>query len=330
MHPETKRVGLSSIAKKFLPALFYILLILFLIFYLEGIDFSKFKSAHFEWSFAIAALVTGLVERYWQVFIWLTLLKGLGATGLRGSAGQLTYVYAKSWMGRYIPGTAPWILGKIYFASKHGISKNKLAVSSLLEGALQIAVVMAVAFVLLIFNTRLNVISTEFKIVMAVILACCIISILPPVFNRLISLAYKLLRHKNLEREHLANSKMIAKGTVLYAAAALLSGVSFFLVAKAIDPHLNLHNFAFVMGAGDLAAAVGMLAIFAPSGIGVREGVQLILLSAIMSKEFAILVTVTTRLWGVVLDFIFFGLSKYIQTVSTNQWDGKVRNQGDN
>ena len=63
------------------------------------------------------------------------------------------------------------------------------------------------------------------------------------------------------------------------------------------------------MGASSLAGAVSMLAIFAPSGIGVREGIQLALLSIIMPTEYALVITVFTRLWGVAMDFIFLGTS---------------------
>lgn len=55
-----------------------------------------------------------------------------------------------------------------------------------------------------------------------------------------------------------------------------------------------------------------MLAIFAPSGIGVREGIQLVLFSLIMPKELALAVTIITRLWSVGMDFVFFGLSRLI------------------
>lgn len=304
----------TNFMKKAVPLGFYALLIVFLFFYLKSIDFDKFSHTHFAWGYVAVASVIALVSRYWQVFIWFVLLRSLGAKDLHKSISQLTYVYAKSWLGRYIPGTAPWILGKIYFASQHGISKNKLAVSSLLEGGLQIAVVMAVAFLMLIFDSRLDVIDIKLKLLMAGILAVCAIAMLPPVFNRLISFAYKLLRRKTLEREHLASGATITKGASLYTVGALLSGLSLFFIAKAVYPGLSYHNLFFVMGAGNLAAAASMLAVFAPSGLGVREGIQLVLLSLIMPKEFALLVTVLTRLWSVVIDFLFFGLSKSVAT----------------
>jgi uncharacterized membrane protein YbhN (UPF0104 family) len=288
------------------------LLILFLFLYLQSIDFDKFKHAQFVWGYIGIATALGLTARYWQVLIWFVLLTGLGATNLTKHSTQLIYVYAKSWLGRYIPGTAPWILGKIYFASKHGIPKQKLAVSSLLEGGLQITVTMAVAAVMLLLDSRLDVISGQNKLLIGLILLGCIITMLPPVFNKLISWAYRLLRRQNLPREHLATNQTVGNGVLLYTIGALINGLSLFFIAKAVDPSLSYHNVWFVMAAGNLSAAASMLAIFAPSGLGVREGIQLVLLSVIMPTELALLVTVVTRLWSVLLDFIFFGLSRLL------------------
>jgi uncharacterized membrane protein YbhN (UPF0104 family) len=303
-HPAIKA------AIKIIPYIFYALLLVFLVLYIKNIDFSKFQSVHIDWRFVIIASVFGLAMRFWQIFIWFTLLKNLGAKDLKKSTRQLAYVYAKSWLGRYIPGTAPWILGKIYFASKHGIAKSKLAVSSLLEGALQVSVVMAVAFAILLFDTRLDIISGIVKLLMVGVLIICIVSIWPPVFNRLISLAYRLLRKKEIDPDDLASNKTIFQGASLYIIGALLSGTALFFIAKAVYPALGYENTLYVIGVSNLAGALGMLAIFAPSGIGVREGILLTLLSVVMPPEFALLVTVVSRLWDVAMDGIFFGSTK--------------------
>ena len=305
-----KNHPIVKVVVKAIPYVFYALLIVFLILYIKHIDFSKFNSVHIDWRFVVIASAFGLGMRFWQIFIWFTLLRNLGAKDLKKSTRQLAHVYAKSWLGRYIPGTAPWILGKIYFASKHGISKSKLAVSSLLEGALQVSVVMAVAFAVLLFDSRLNIVSGTLKLLMAGILAACIVAIFPPVFNRLISLAYKLLRKKKIDAEDLASNKTIIQGALLYVIGALLSGTALFFIAKAVYPPLGYDNLLYVLGVSNLAGALGMLAIFAPSGIGVREGLLLALLSVVMPAEYALLVTITSRIWDVAMDGIFFGSTR--------------------
>jgi uncharacterized membrane protein YbhN (UPF0104 family) len=290
-------------------ALVYVLLVGFLAWTIYGINWSALSKVTFNVGFLALALVVGLGFRYWQTFIWITVLRGLGAKNVRMNA-ELIYVYAKSWLGRYIPGTAPWILGKIFFASKHGVSKTKLAVGSLLEAAIQIAVLLSTSSILLFLDPRLNIPSVEFlKPIMVAVVVASAIGLLPPVFNRLMALAFRILRRPTLERENYASWRTILTATGQYVIGAFLSGASLFYIAAAIYPQLGYGNFFFVVAAGNLAGAVSMLIIFIPSGIGVREGVQLALLRVIMPGAIATAAVVLTRVWTILMDLLFFGIS---------------------
>ncbi|HSX42966.1 MAG TPA: lysylphosphatidylglycerol synthase domain-containing protein [Candidatus Saccharimonadales bacterium] len=302
---------LRRLAGKSIAPIFYALLVLFLALYLHSIDFAKLRHLDLNWWYLVLASVLALITRYMGTYIWFVILRTLGARDLHLQK-QLIYVYAKAWMGRYIPGTAPWILGKIYFASQHGISKQKLGVSSLLEGGLQIVTMLVFALALLVFDKRLDVLSVSFKALMIGVAVAGIIILIPAIFNRLITLAYKLLRHKELPAEHLATPRTILSGSSLYLVTAVVNGLSLFFIAKGVDPGLSYGNIAFAMGAASLAGAASMLALFAPSGLGVREGIQLVLFALIMPKELALAVTVITRLWSVGVDVLFFALSKLI------------------
>lgn len=305
----TKKI--KSIVLTSFPFIFYGLLLLFLYFYVRSLDFTKLAEIEMNWWYIALATLFGLAFRYWGTFIWFVLLRGLGATEIKDTV-QLIYVYAKSWLGRYIPGTAPWILGKIYFASKYGISKNKLAVSSLLEGALQIVVLLGLSFAMLIFDTRLDVIEPVYKVLMLGVLVLCFVALTPAVFNRITSIGYRLIRKKEFDREHWVNGKTVAIGAGLYVVGATLSGLSFFFIAKALYPELGYQELFYIIGATNLASAVSMLIIFAPSGIGVREGIMLLLLSVVMPAEIALLITIVMRVWSIAVDFLFFGLSKLL------------------
>ena len=303
--------NLKPVLKRLIPIVFYLLLVVFLALYLQSIDYSKLADAKFHAGYFIAATALALGFRYWGGYIWTVLLRSLGAANVRMSR-ILIYIYAKSWLGRYIPGTAPWILGKIYFAAEQGISKNKLAVSSMLEGALQIIVQLLLALALLAFDPRLDIISYQMRLIILIAAAGLVVVLIPQIFNRLMAAAYKLVKKKTFDREHYASSRTIAKGFSLYVVGALISSLSLFFIAKTIYPELGYDQIFFVMGVGTLAGAVSMLAVFAPSGIGVREGIQLALLSLIMPTEIAFAITVVTRLWSVAVDLLFFAISRLL------------------
>jgi uncharacterized membrane protein YbhN (UPF0104 family) len=297
----------NNCIKKIIPIAFYILLVIFLFFYLKSIDFSKIITINIAWQYILLATIFGLFFRYFGAYIWTVILRTLGAENVHYSK-DLIHVYSKAWMGRYIPGTAPWILGKIFFASQHGISKNKLAIGSLLEAALQIIVQLVFSLLILAFDVRLKVIPNYIKIVILFIAIICVLALVPNVFNKLMGVVYKIILKKKLDKEHHATNQTIFRGFTLYVVGSIVSSLSLFFIAKAIYPSLSYSNMLFVMGADTLAGAIGMIVIFAPSGIGVREGIQLTLLSLIMPKELALIITVVTRLWNVLVDLLFFAL----------------------
>lgn len=302
--------SVTQIGKRLLPLVFYMLLVIFLVLYIKSIDFAKLTSITILWWFLLLGLTIDILGRYWMVFIWLSILKGLGARNLTNITG-LAYVYAKSWLGRYIPGTAPWILGKIYFASKHGVEKGKLAISSLLEAALQIIIMLAFSLFALALDPRLDIIAPETKFIMGALLIACLVFLLPPVFNYFMNLAHRIIKKKPLSKQNYANARTIGRGAALYLVSAVLTGLTFFFIAKAVDPTLSYNNLLFVMAVANLSGALGMLAIFVPSGLGVREGVQLLLLTVVVSPEHAIIIAVIARLLSVVSDLSFFFLTRF-------------------
>lgn len=300
--------ALKRAAVRIIPVLFYALLILFLALYLRKVDFARLAHLHVSWAYLALSVMLALIARYLGTFIWFLILRSLGARKLR-LEGQLVYVYAKAWLGRYIPGTAPWILGKIYFASRHGLSKQKLAISSLLEAGLQIVTLLAFSLLLLSFDSRLDVLGDGFKLLMVAVAIVGAVVVSPPVYNRLIGLAFRFLKGQKLEADNVVANQTILRGSLLYLLDAGLNGVSLFLIAKSIDPGLAYHNIVFVIGAASLATAASMLAVFAPAGIGVRESIQLVLFALIMPKDLALAVTIAMRLWSVGIDLLFFACS---------------------
>lgn len=296
---------MSSRIRFALVATFVVLVVAFFALYLRDLDYSTFEELTFTWWLVLLATVISVAFRFWGVLIWKLILRDLGATSLP-SFPVLGDIYAKAWMGRYIPGTVAWIGGKIYLASRQGIAKSKLAVSSLLEAGMQIVAAMSVSLLILGLDPRLDVISTQVKVAMVVLAVGMLAILLPPVFNTTTRLAFRLIRREAALQEVRTNSVATVRSFVLYAIGTLIAGTSYFFLTKALYPPINAaEHFWFIVGAFTLAGALGMATPLLPSGIGVRDGVQLVLLSLIMPTEIALAVTVASRLWSALVDLVF-------------------------
>jgi uncharacterized membrane protein YbhN (UPF0104 family) len=292
---------------------FTVLVVVFITIYLVNIDWTELQNLQLAWWPLIAATLIALLFRYWGAGIWLFLLERLGAQGLRENFRELSYVYAKAWLGRYLLGAGTWILGKIYFASQYGISKNKLAVSGLLEAVLQLLATLVVGLGLLLIDPRLDTLGSGPSILSAIAFAICLIALIPAVFRFGVGLIYRVVRRKTIPREDLPDWRAIVIGGLLYIVGTLITGISYFFIAQAVYADLQWSDLLYVIGASSVASAVSLLAVFAPGGIGVREGVQVLFFSALMPVEIAVIVSVLMRLWSLAVDVIFFFLAAAIR-----------------
>jgi uncharacterized membrane protein YbhN (UPF0104 family) len=293
--------------RQVIQVVFTIAVVAFMAIYLLRIDWGSLDGLTLGWLPFLIASVIALLYRYWGAGIWLYLLGRLGAGSLRGLWPELAYVYAKAWLGRYILGAGTWILGKVYFASQHGISKAKLAISGLIEGGLQLLATLVVGLGFLLADPRLAGFGGGIAVIAGIALAACIVALLPPVFRFGMRLAFRVLRRGPLSEQDLPDWRTMGTSGLLYIAGTLISGCSYFFIAQAVYADLGWEHFLYIVGTSSVAAAVSLLAVFAPGGIGVREGVQVAFFAAIMPVEAAVVVSVIMRLWSLAVDGVFFG-----------------------
>src|SRR5665213_1565043 len=148
----------KRIPRQLIIIIFIAAIVLFLVVYLKGTDFSQLRHLRVNWWLVIVGSVWALLFRYWAVFIWRVILRALGSLTLP-SFRLMSYVFAKAWMARYIPGTITWVAGRVYMAANYGISKSRLVVSSLLEGGMQVIASIVVSLLLIGFSPHLHNIS---------------------------------------------------------------------------------------------------------------------------------------------------------------------------
>lgn len=304
-----------------LKPLFYVAILLFFALFLKGIDYDSLSGLSINWPLMLLATLISLSFRYWGVFIWRTILSDLGAKKLPHFS-LLSSVYSKAWMGRYIPGSVTWIAGKIYLASSIGISKSRLTIASLLEAAVQIAAITFTSLLIIGFDPRTKVIPIGLKILLVVGALCLLIALHPRVFNKVMSLIYKVVKKKETPEQLKVNGLSVTRSFILYAIGSIISGCAYYFMAHSIYPsEITASLFFYMVGSFNLSGVIGMATPFVPSGIGIRDGVQLVLLSAIVPKEIALVLTVFSRLWSALVDILFYLISQVVYKLMSKQQD---------
>lgn len=90
-----------------------------------------------------------------------------------------------------------------------------------------------------------------------------------------------------------------------YAVIWLLSGLIFYLVYVALfSRDVGFHQLAVMVVANTVGIVAGFVAIFAPAGIGVREGASAAVLAIHMPIEEGLMLTVAFRVWVVVSELL--------------------------
>lgn len=292
---------------------FYGIAALFLVFYAQSLDWASLGELEVNFGWLAVATILGIATRFLFARIWLFFLSQSGEVKTADRA-ELYLVYAKSWLGRYIPGSVTWVIGKVVFAAKLGISKSRLAVSSFLEAILQLLTVLLTATLLLVVDPRTFEFAGNWVWFLLAAAVIGLVFVLPPVFKTWASFAYKLIRKGELDEQLVPSSQALMSGFLLFVLSSLMSGLALFFVAMAVVPGLGFENMLFILAASNLASAISMVAVFAPAGIGVREAVQIAALSIVMSPAEALVVAIAMRLVSLVWDLLFPVLARLRKT----------------
>lgn len=228
----------------------------------------------------------------YMVGAWRILLKELGQSVSPTRALQL---WSVSNLGRYIPGKVWQIVGLVAFAKDVGLARGVAAAAGLIAIGLMVSTGAAIAF---FFAPQ-----TEGWIQTMVGLAA-LATLVPLVQPAWI---HQVLR--KLPRSWgLADTPPVRRGAVLrllllFLLGWCLHGLAFAYFASAFGP-VDRVTGSRLVGSYPLAHVVGLIAVFAPGGIGVREGVLSWLLEASGAALPAHLVAVAARVWAIAAELL--------------------------
>jgi uncharacterized membrane protein YbhN (UPF0104 family) len=244
---------------------------------------------HLGWIWLVAAAVSAAIGVAAAGFIWLVILERLGVkTTLRWAA-----VVLQAQLAKYIPGSL-WQYGaRTALAQRQDISRRPLLISMPVELGASAAAAALVALFLL----------GPWGVLGAAVTVVALAGAAHTVFlgARLARLFSKLTRLA-VPRQAM---RAAATTTPLYFGAWLIIGLSFWLTARSLVM-IPVRELPFYVGAFGAAWVAGLVAIYAPGGLGVREGLLIVLLRGRIGTADAAVVATLSR---IVLTSVDLGLA---------------------
>jgi uncharacterized membrane protein YbhN (UPF0104 family) len=228
------------------------------------------------WGWLAGAIVLGIVAVIGSSLIWLVILRRLGAPARWPSAA----IYLQAQLGKYVPGGVWQYASRGAMARGYGLSIRAVGRSLPIELASTLSAGAAFAVLALGWWGLVAVAA-------AIVAASGAVAYLD---DARISL------------------RIAAQTVPLYAATWLLIGVSFWMTARAFL-HVSPSDLALYTGAFAAAWIVGLLAIYAPGGIGVREAILVAILHPRIGSADALVVAAASRGVFTVADLIPAALS---------------------
>lgn len=274
---------------------------------LRSIDFSQLVGLKFAILPILAAVVVGILNRYWMAFVLRYSMQSVGVSAGVHYSKYVQY-FASTWLSRYLFLKGAWLGHRLVSKKTISASSSQVSFGSVLENFGLIAANTVFAFLLLFFGPVDFLFSWLPSGFLTISLTFIALIALAPWAIRKTSIWWS--RRRGNGTIHVRYSAAF-RVLLLQLVTVFLSGLSTVLLVASIAGSGVFQNFVYLLALVSLGNLAGTLAFFAPAGIGVREGVLIGGLGTILSLEFATVVALLARVWSVGVDLLFFGVSRF-------------------
>jgi uncharacterized membrane protein YbhN (UPF0104 family) len=246
--------------------------------------------------FAVAVPLTGV--------LWARIVRVLDPTA-RISSAEAVAVQCASWLLKYIPGQVGSVVNKVVWARKKDISRTLVVISFIYENVfLQLASIVPSAVILLIslgpqiFGDNVTLLVAPVVIVVPLALV-----LYKSFFHKMIALPARRVLKKEVPADFFLGPVRSLGFTLEFLGPRIVNGIGFLLICATVT-EVTPDEWLPFAAAYVLAGALGILAFFVPSGLGVREAVIVLILGQYMSVPEAIVISLLARLISTVGDAI--------------------------
>jgi len=232
---------------------------------------------------------------------WRRILADLGSPLHLAPAGGIFFV---GQLGKYVPGSVWSIVAQAEMGTRLHIPRRRSAVVGLITLGIAAICGLAVGLPALPLLFRRD--DTR-SLVWALLLALPLFAVLlwPPLLNWGIALGLRVLRREPLE--HRLSGRAVITTALCFIGAWLASGAHAWVLVNGVgESSVTPGRLALVSICGfSLASSLAMFSVVLPAGVGVREGLLVLLLAPATSTSAATAVVVLSRFLTVVSDVVF-------------------------
>lgn len=251
---------------------------------------------------SVAAAMAGLCG---QLLAWRALLRDLGSPLPLRDTARIMFV---GQLGKYLPGSVWAFVAQVELARDHAVPRTRGIAATMLAVVVTLTVNLAVAAATLPFASPEAMRQWWWALAVAPLLLA---ALHPRAVTAVIRTGQRLARRNravpaaDLER---VTGRGMAAAVAWSAAAWLPLGTHIWLLVVGVSGDTGTAGFALAAGTYALAWTLGVLVVFAPAGLGVREAVLVVGLAPVLTPGGALVVAALSRLVMTVADVTWAGI----------------------
>jgi uncharacterized membrane protein YbhN (UPF0104 family) len=268
-------------------------------------NWAQVKEASFTFkplTFLLSTLLF-VLSYFIQTWAWYLITLKLGiAVSIRETLESWFY----SQLGKYLPGKVWLLLGQFYFYESKGKSREKISLALYLE----VLTILLAAGLLSVIGTvsfkEANPFYTKIEIWwMLLLLILVFLSLYPKFLQKILNWILILFRKEPVILS--ISYRDISWILLVCIFSWIIGGIGFWIFVDSVFS-ISSQHILFLTGALAFSSILGLIAIFAPSGLGVREGVLVYLLSYLMPEGVAVIISILTRIWMTLIEIGLIGV----------------------
>ena len=261
------------------------------------------QGIQFNWLMVVAVLVFAAAVVVSGV-LWGSMVNRL-SPGPRAGVLESIAVHCASWLLKYIPGQVGSLVNKVAWGQKKGLPRTLIAITFIYENVFLVLAATIPSVVILALSLGFEIFGENTGTLILPILAIVPLLLISNrwVFRKMLTPVAKRVLKQELPESYFLTTPATLGYQLGYVVPRLMNGVGFILVAAAIMD-VPIAYWAPLAAAYMLAGAAGILAIFVPSGLGVREAVIVLFASQYMTVAQAIIIALLARLLSTIADAV--------------------------
>ncbi|KRE57128.1 lysylphosphatidylglycerol synthase transmembrane domain-containing protein [Phycicoccus sp. Soil748] len=258
-------------------------------------DIDKVEGGTFVLAAALACIPPVLTMLGWRV-----LLAELGSPLHVAPSGGVFFV---GQLGKYLPGAVWSIVAQAEMGARLHIPRRRSAVVAFLSVAIAAicGLIVGLPAVPLLITGSDSSTAGWLALVAVPVLA---VAFYPPLLNWGVATVLRVLRREPLERQ--LSGRAIAKASGLFVLTWICSGLHALVLLRATGATADVSGLLVATLCGfALASSLAMFSVVLPAGVGVREGLLVLMLAPVSSTSAATAVVVLSRFLTVLADVLF-------------------------